>query len=539
MDDYLIVGAGSAGCVLANRLSADGAAVRLIEAGGSDDSPLIRTPGLYSALHDSVYDWGYRTVPQARLNGRRIFCPRGRVLGGSSSINYMMYVRGNRGDYDHWAGLGNAGWSYNDVLPYFVRSERNSRFGPPYHGTDGLLDVADPPHYGPLVQYYLEAAEEAQLHYNQDPNGAHQEGSCHYQATIGLKGRASTAVAFLEPARSRPNLAIVSNSLVTRVLLHGTRAIGVEYLDSGGLHVVHAGEIILCGGAFNSPQLLMLSGIGDPTELTEAGIAVRHELPGVGKNLQDHLNVRIHYEIDEPLTLFGMSSELADQALLEFAERGTGPFAWNYLEAGGFIKCDLSEAYPDVQFFFVPSFGTENPDGSATDRHGFMIGGYVNRPKSRGTVRLASASPFDRPTIDPNYLSEGDDLRLTIAGLRRFRTIGCAPAFRAIGAREIHPGPDVSSDEALSAHVRRIANTTWHQVGTCKMGIDEMAVVDPMLRVQGIDRLRVVDASVMPAVPSGNTNAPTIMIAEKAADLILQGRKQLPAGEQRLEEVHA
>jgi choline dehydrogenase len=539
MDDYLIVGAGSAGCVLANRLSADGAKVRLIEAGGPDDSPLMRTPGLYGTLHDSVYDWGYRTVPQAELNGRRIFCPRGRVLGGSSSINYMMYVRGNRGDYDHWAAVGNAGWSYDEVLPYFVRSERNARFGAPYHGTNGLLDVADPPQYGPLVGYYLEAAAETRLHYNEDPNGARQEGSCHYQATIGPKGRASTAVAFLEPARSRPNLAVVTKALVSRVLLDGIKAIGVEYLDGEGLHVVHAGEIILCGGALNSPQLLMLSGIGDASELAAVGIQVRHELPGVGKNLQDHLNVNVRYEIDQPLTLFGMSAELAAQARLEFAERGTGAFAWNFLEAGGFIKCDPSQAYPDVQFFFVPNFGTEIPDGSATDRHGFSIGGYVNRPKSRGTVRLASASPFDHPTIDPNYLSESDDLRLAIASLRRFRTIGGASAFRAIGAREIYPGPDMSTDEALGAYVRRVANTTWHQVGTCKMGIDEMAVVDPMLRVRGIDRLRVVDASVMPTVPSSNTNAPTIMIAERAADLIVQRTTQLAAEAHRLEEVHA
>ena len=539
MDDYLIVGAGSAGCVLANRLSADGAAVRLIEAGGPNDSPLIRTPGLYSALHDSVYDWGYRTVPQPGLNGRRISCPRGRVLGGSSSINYMVYVRGNRGDYDHWAELGNTGWSYDDVLPYFARSERNTRFGPPYHGADGLLDVADPPQYGPLIGYYMEAATEAGLPYNEDPNGERQEGSCHYQATIGPKGRASTAVAFLEPARSRPNLKIVTNALVSRVLLDGMKAIGVEYLDAEGLHVVHAGEIVLCGGAFNSPQLLMLSGIGDASELARVGIAVRHELPGVGRNLQDHLNVFVRHEIDEPLTLFGMSAELADQARHEFAEGGTGPFSWNYLEAGGFIRCDPSEAYPAVQLFFVPTFGTEIPDDGATDRHGFGIGGYVNRPKSRGTVRLASASPFDRPTIDPNYLSEGDDLRLAIASLRRFRTIGRASAFRAIGAREVYPGPDVSTDEALSAYVRRVANTTWHQVGTCKMGIDEMAVVDPMLRVRGIDRLRVVDASVMPTVPSSNTNAPTIMIAERAADLIVQGTRQLAAEAHRSEEAHA
>ena len=528
MYDFVIVGAGSAGCVLANRLSADGASVCLLEAGGPDDSDLIRTPGLYGALHDSVFDWGYRSVPQDRLNGRRIFCPRGRVLGGSSSINFMMYVRGNRGDYDHWAQLGNAGWSFSDVMPYFLRSERNERFGPPYHAADGLLSVRDPAQYDDrLFSLFFAAAEEAGLTYNDDPNGARQDGACSYQATIGPKGRASTAVAFLEPARGRPNLTVITNALVSRIILEGDKAVGVQYLDAEGLHTVHAGETILSGGAINSPQLLMLSGIGDVPDLEAVGVTVRHGLPGVGKNLQDHFNVGVRYEIDEPLTLFGMSPERAAEGVRAFVEDGTGPFAGNFLGAGGFLHCDPTSEYPDVQFFFSVAFIPEFNDGRRPDRHGFSISGYVNRPRSHGTIRLASANPLDRPLIDPSYLSDEGDLALAVKSLRAFRTIADAPSFASIGAREIRPGPECSSDEVLASYVRNNGNTTWHQSCTCKMGTDDLAVVDPTLRVRGVDRLRVVDASVMPAVPSGNTNAPVIMIAEKAADMIL-GRAPLP-----------
>jgi choline dehydrogenase len=528
MYDFVIVGAGSAGCVLANRLSAGGASVCLLEAGGPDASDLSRTPAFYGALHDTVFDWGYRSVPQERMNGRRIFCPRGRVLGGSSSINFMMYVRGNRGDYDHWAQLGNTGWSYEDVMPYFLRSERNERFGAPYHGTEGPLAVKDPArHNDRLFAQFFAAAAEAGLEYNDDPNGVRQDGACSYQATIGAKGRASTAVAFLEPARERSNLTVITNALVSRVLIEGGRATGVQYLDADGLHTIHAEETILSGGAINSPQLLMLSGIGDASHLEAVGITVRHDLPGVGRNLQDHLNIGVRYAIDEPLTPFGMSAEAAAEASRVFTEDGTGPFAGNFLGAGGFIRCDPASDYPDVQLFFVPSFGADFNDGRRPDRHGFAIAGYVNRPRSHGTIKLASASPFDRPLIDLQFLSDDNDLALTVASLRAFRTIGAAPAFAAIGAREMRPGPEASSDEALGEYVRNAGNTTWHQCGTCKMGIDDLAVVDPALRVRGIERLRVVDASIMPAVTSCNTNAPVIMIAEKASDMIL-GRPPLP-----------
>lgn len=528
MYDFVVVGAGSAGCVLANRLSADGASVCLLEAGGPDDNALIRTPGLFSALQDTVYDWGYRSVPQPELNGRRIFCPRGRVLGGSSSINFMMYVRGNRGDYDHWARLGNAGWSFDEVFPYFLLSERNERFGAPYHGTNGLLSVRDPAKFdNRLWDVFFEAAAEFGLAFNDDPNGATQDGACNYQATIGPKGRASTSAAFLEPVRSRPNLTVKTSALVSKILFEGNTAVGVQYLDAEGLHVVHAGETILSGGAINSPQLLLLSGIGPAKHLAAVGVEVRRDLPGVGENLQDHFNVNMRFEIDEPWTLFGMSADAAAEGMRAFGESGTGPFAGNFLGAGGYLHCDPSSEYPDVQFFFVTGFGADFNDGRGTDRHGFNLGGYTSRPLSRGTIRLASANPFDRPLIDPRYLSDGRDLALSVATLREFRRLGKASAFARIGGREMRPGPDADTDEALITFVRNTGNTTWHQSCTCKMGIDDLAVVDPSLRVHGIDRLRIVDASVMPAVPSCNTNAPVIMIAEKAADMIL-GRAALP-----------
>lgn len=516
MYDFAIVGAGSAGCVLANRLSADGATVLLVEAGGRDDSELIRVPGFYGALQDSPMDWGYRTVPQAGLDGRRIFSPRGRVLGGTSSINYMMYVRGNRADFDGWAEQGNDGWAYDDLLPYFVRSEANAQFGAPYHGTDGLLPVTQPPLSGELPSLFLAAAAEAGLPFNPDPNGGTQSGACRYQATLDTGGRASTSRAFLAPARARPNLTVVPDALVTRIRLEGRRAAGIDYIAADGLVSVDAGETILAAGAFNSPQLVMLSGIG-PATLADSGVPLRHLLPGVGENLQDHLNVRLRYEIDAPLSLFSLTGERATAARQEFLELGTGAFATNFLEVGAFLSVDLASEAPDTQLFFVPSFGSDSTEGAAVDRHGFQLVAYGNRPASRGRVTLASANPLDRPVLDPRYLSDESDLRLAVAQLRRLRDIGGSRSFEAVGAREYRPG----QGRALDAYVRATATTTWHPVGTCRMGVGDDAVVDPQLRVHGLSGLRVVDASIMPALTSGNTNAPTIMIAEKAADMIL------------------
>jgi choline dehydrogenase len=522
MHDYVIVGAGSAGCVLANRLSAAGADVLLLEAGGSDEHQGIRTPGLISSLEGSHYDWGYRSVPQKELYGRRLPCPRGKVLGGTSSLNYMVYARGNRGDYDGWAALGNEGWSYDEVLPYFVKAETNANYQNAYHGSTGPLQVKriESPHV--LTAMFLDAAAAAGFPIIDDFHGAEAMGFGRYQATIGPKGRSNTAEAYLRPAMNRDNLTVITHVLTTRIRFEGTRATGVEYVAPDGVHVVEASETILAGGAVNSPQLLMLSGIGDAEDLRKVGVHVRHALPGVGKNLQDHFRVAVRMEIDQPLTMFGMTPEVASAAVDEFAAQGTGIFATNHIEAGGFYSCDPAEIYPDTQLFFGTSFGSVSADGGgAADRHGISLNSYINRPTSTGTVKLGSPHPFDPPTIDLNFLATERDKWLSIESIRQMRRIGRAEPFRAIGAKEILPGPAAESDEAILDHIRRTGATTWHLSCTCKMGTDEMAVVDPKLRVHGIENLRVVDASVMPNVPSSNTNAPVIMIAEKASDLIL------------------
>lgn len=523
MYDYVIVGAGSAGCVLANRLSAAGADVLLLEAGGSDDHPGIRTPGLIGSLEGSHFDWGYRSVPQRELYGRRIACPRGRVLGGTSSLNYMVYARGCRGDFDAWESLGASGWSYDDVLPYFIKAETNASFQDAFHGNSGPLQVRHVHTEDPLNDIFLDAAVAAGFPLNDDFNGAETMGFGRYQATIGPNGRSNTAEAYLRPAmQAHANLTVATHAMTTRLVVEGTRVRGVEYLDADGLHVVKARETIVSGGAVNSPQLLMLSGIGDAEELKAVGVTPRHHLPGVGKNLQDHFRVMVRVEIDQPLTLFGLPEAVAVAAIDEFATHQTGIFATNHIEAGGFFSCDPSEVWPDTQLFFSKSFGSVSGDGGGNaDRHGFHFGAYINRPTSAGTVRLGSAHPFDPPAIDPNYLATAKDKWLSIEIVRHSRRIAQAKPFEAIGAREIYPGPDAQSDEDILDYIRRTGSTTWHLSCTCKIGVDENAVVDPELRVRGLEGLRVADASVMPTVPSANTNASVIMIAEKASDMIL------------------
>jgi choline dehydrogenase len=523
MFDYIVVGAGSSGCVIASRLAERGAKVLLLEAGGGLDAwSNVRVPALVDSLMDSPVDWGYRTVPQTELLGRKVFLSRGRCLGGTSAINWMIYIRGNAGDYDHWAALGNRGWGYRDVLPYFIRSEANGRLDDEFHGSSGPLTVSDPPSRSPLTELFMEACREVGLSYTDDFNGARQEGYGYLQATIAMGRRCSTAAAFLRPAMKRENLTVLTHATATRLLIEKGRAVGVDYLLSGRPGTAHAAaEVIVSGGAINSPQLLLLSGIGPPDHLRQHGIAVLHELPGVGHNLHDHFDLHCRFEIAEPLTIFGMSNAAMADAERQCLADGTGPFASNLCEAGAFIRCEESSAHPDIQVHFGLTHGVDYYDGSPPDRHGFDFDVNLCRPLSRGTIRLQSADPLDRPLIDPRYLTDPADRDLALKGLKKLIEIGSARAFGRIGAKRTHPAPQLRQDRDLLQYIRRAGTTIWHPVGSCKMGNDEMAVVDDTLRVRGISALRVADASIMPTIVSGNTNAPCIMIGEKAADLLV------------------
>jgi choline dehydrogenase-like flavoprotein len=523
--DFVVIGAGSGGSAVAGRLSEDaGTSVALLDAGGACDNWIVTMPaGTALMVPRRLNNWGFSTVPQKGLNGRKGYQPRGKGLGGSSSINAMIYTRGHRWDYDHWAALGNAGWAYADVLPYFKRSEGNADFGGEYHGQSGPLPVNHLRTDNPLHETYREAVRQAQFPLCEDFNGQEQEGLGVYQVTQRDGERWNAARAYVQPHRaSRPNLKVEIHAHATRLLFEGKRAVGVEFRQGGQTRQIKARrEVILAAGAFQSPQLLMLSGVGDAEVLGRHGIASVHHLPGVGQNLQDHPDFVFNYRSDSP-HFFGLTLGAFPRmfrAVMQYRRERRGMMTTNFAECGGFLKTRPELDIPDVQLHFGMAIVNDHARKGLIDQ-GFSCHVCVLRPKSRGSVRLESADPFAAPLIDPNFLGEDDDLETLVEGYKLTRRLLDTPALRALRKKDLITA-GVKTDDDIRAILRKRADTIYHPVGTCKMGVDDpLAVVDPALKVHGLEGLRIVDASIMPTLIGGNTNAPTIMIAEKAVDMI-------------------
>ncbi|HEY1301896.1 MAG TPA: choline dehydrogenase [Stellaceae bacterium] len=522
--DFVVVGAGSAGCAIAARLSEDPATrVVLLEAGGEDRNRWIHIPlGFGKTFADPGVNWCYETEPDPGAADRRVFWPRGKVLGGSSSINGMVYIRGQAEDFDYWRQLGNTGWSFDDVLPYFKRSEHQTRGADQWHGTGGPLCVSDVPDRHPICEAFIESAMGLGLPRNDDFNGAGQEGVGYHQTTTRNGKRCSTAVGYLRPALGRSNLQVVTGALAEKIALDGRRATGVVFRQDGRLRTARAKtEVILCGGAVNSPQLLMLSGIGPGAHLSALGIPVAHDLPGVGQSLQDHYSAPVKLRCKLPITVNDvMQSNLKKlQAGLQYYLFKNGPLAMGTSPAALFARTRPELASPDIKCSCSP-FSADRPQDGLHPWSGFTMIVYQLRPESRGRIELKTPHPADPPAVFPNYLATPTDRRTIVEGLKLLRRIVAAPALQRYIESEFQPGPSVESDDALLDYARRRGGTVYHPTSTCKMGVDATAVVDPELRVHGIAGLRVADASIMPTVVSGNTNAATIMIGERAADMV-------------------
>ena len=527
--DYIVTGAGSAGCVVAARLSESGRyRVLLLEAGGEDRYPWIHVPMGYGRLFSNPrVNWMYESEPEPELEGRSMYQPRGKVLGGTSSINGMVYMRGNPADYDEWRQRGCTGWDWDSVLPYFKKAEDQERGPDAFHGTGGPLRVSDQPARFELAEHWIAAAIEAGLPANNDFNNGQQDGAGPFQTTTNRRRRWSTSAAYLRPARDRKNLTVATNALATRVVFENGRATGVEYLRNGARQTARArGEVIVCGGVFNSPQLLQLSGLGPGELLRGLGIPVVRDMPAVGADLQDHFYVRLAFRCTKPITLNDVANNPLRKAVagLQYMLFRTGPLATNGICAGGFARSDQRLERPDIQLnFSLWSFAERTRKGVYPHPFpGFTVSAVHLRPDARGEVRVKSADPLSPPAIRFNFLKTQYDLQALTAGMRLARKIVNQPALSDYVAAELIPGKDVNTDAEFEAAIRKNGISNLHPVGTCRMGTDEAAVLDPRLRVRGIGHLRVVDASVMPSVPAGNTNAPSIMIGEKASDMILE-----------------